>query len=219
MTISATLVHCHLRTSRSLSTPVVFVKDGHVFASSEDVAAYFGKQHSVVLRAIKSLVSNDKSCACNFAFTQRDVPMPTGGVRKVATYHMTRDGFTLLAMGFTGKRALGWKLKYIEAFNAMEADLRRNREDERMAREAERAPNKGPMNAVMVDDEPAPPRKARKPRLAVDDMDRALDLLVTAETALRAKGWLDRETIEAIAGTIGQGLRHLRPVRVAIDAA
>jgi phage regulator Rha-like protein len=37
---------------------------------------------------------------------------------------MTRDGFTLLAMGFKGKKALGWKLKYIEGFNAMEATLR-----------------------------------------------------------------------------------------------
>nr|WP_281803491.1 Rha family transcriptional regulator [Methylocystis echinoides] len=37
---------------------------------------------------------------------------------------MTRDGFTLLAMGFTGEAALRWKLKYIDAFNRMEAELR-----------------------------------------------------------------------------------------------
>lgn len=40
-------------------------------------------------------------------------------------YEMDRDGFTLLAMGFTGSKALKWKMRYIEAFNAMEAELRR----------------------------------------------------------------------------------------------
>ena len=38
-------------------------------------------------------------------------------------YLMNRDGFSLLAMGFTGKEAVEWKLKYIEAFNAMEQQL------------------------------------------------------------------------------------------------
>jgi len=38
---------------------------------------------------------------------------------------MTRDGFTLIVMGFTGKEAMAWKLRYIEAFNAMEAELAR----------------------------------------------------------------------------------------------
>jgi phage regulator Rha-like protein len=39
-------------------------------------------------------------------------------------YLLTRDGFTLLVMGFTGQKALQWKLKYIEAFNAMEKTLK-----------------------------------------------------------------------------------------------
>ena len=37
---------------------------------------------------------------------------------------MNRDGFSLLVMGFTGKKALEWKIKYIQAFNAMEEELR-----------------------------------------------------------------------------------------------
>ena len=116
-------VPCHLRTVRGRTEPVVTTRDGKIVANSEDVSAYFGKQHSGVLRAIRSLISNDNSCACNFAFTSRDVQMPSGGNRPVPTCDMTRDGFTLLAMGFTGKRALNWKLKYIEAFNAMELAL------------------------------------------------------------------------------------------------
>ncbi|CDC47152.1 putative uncharacterized protein [Clostridium sp. CAG:58] len=45
--------------------------------------------------------------------------------RKYKEYLVTRDGFSLLAMGFTGEKALKWKLKYIEAFNAMESELKR----------------------------------------------------------------------------------------------
>lgn len=43
--------------------------------------------------------------------------------RTQTEYIMNRDGFTLLAMGFTGPRAVEWKLRYIEAFNAMEKQL------------------------------------------------------------------------------------------------
>lgn len=50
--------------------------------------------------------------------------MPNGGTRKVRAFNMTRDGFTLLAMGFTGKKALGFKLQYIQQFNVMEEMLK-----------------------------------------------------------------------------------------------
>ena len=46
--------------------------------------------------------------------------------RQQKCYDVTRDGFSLLVMGFTGKKALEWKLKYIEAFNAMEQRLTNN---------------------------------------------------------------------------------------------
>lgn len=118
-----TLIPCHARTVRGLDQPVVFVRDGSVYASSEDVAAYFGKSHYNVMRDIRSLISNDKSCALNFEGSSRPMKMPSGGTRDIAIYTMNRDGFTLLAMGFTGKRALNWKLKYIAAFNAMEEKL------------------------------------------------------------------------------------------------
>jgi phage regulator Rha-like protein len=45
-------------------------------------------------------------------------------------YIMTRDGFSLLAMGFTGKKALQWKLKYIEAFNKMEQALTERKQEQ-----------------------------------------------------------------------------------------
>ncbi|MBP2150103.1 phage regulator Rha-like protein [Xanthobacter flavus] len=50
--------------------------------------------------------------------------MPRGGTRQVRSFDMTRDGFTLLAMGFTGAKALKFKLAYIAEFNAMEEALK-----------------------------------------------------------------------------------------------
>lgn len=44
--------------------------------------------------------------------------------RERRVIYMNRDGFTILAMGFTGKKALQFKLKYIEAFNKMEACIK-----------------------------------------------------------------------------------------------
>lgn len=102
--------------------PIVFVKEGEVFANSRDVAAFFGKNHSDVLRAIRNLIEAEPQLGRrNFAsFKIRDL---TG--ESTSHYEMDRDGFTVLAMGFTGSKALKWKLRYIEAFNAMEAECRR----------------------------------------------------------------------------------------------
>src|SRR3546814_44813 len=102
--------------------PVVFAKDGEVFANSRDVAAFFDKQVSHVHEAIRNLIQQEPALGrTNFRpFKNNDL---TG--QSVRHYEMDRDGFTLLAMGFTGGKALKWKIRYIEAFNAMEAELRR----------------------------------------------------------------------------------------------
>ena len=93
--------------------------NGTVRASSLEVAERFGKRHADVLRAIDDLISQLETTQRNFAFSEyRD---PTGRALRCVT--MDRDGFTLLAMGFTGADALKWKLAYIQAFNAMEATL------------------------------------------------------------------------------------------------
>lgn len=81
-----------------------------MFANSRDVAEYFGKRHDHVLRDIDTLLATEPACAPNFGETSAQVPMPRGGVRLERAFDMTRDGFTLLAMGFTGKRALEFKL-------------------------------------------------------------------------------------------------------------
>ena len=104
--------------------PVVFARDGEVFATSRDVAAFFGKNHRDVMRAIDILVEQEPDLGVR-NFAQGVYTLPETGQQQHRFYEMDRDGFTLLAMGFTGAKALKWKLRYIEAFKTMEAELRR----------------------------------------------------------------------------------------------
>lgn len=84
------------------------------------MATYFGKRHDDVLKAIRNIIGTLPECVRNFAEAWETVEMPRGGKRKVPTFDMTRDGFSVLAMGFTGAKALRFKLAYIVEFNAME---------------------------------------------------------------------------------------------------
>lgn len=90
------------------------------------VAEKFGKEHSDVLKAIDVLCYKmaENQCKGYFADTSIKIPQPNGGVRHSRVVVMNRDGFTLLAMGFTGEKALKFKLEYINAFNQMEETIR-----------------------------------------------------------------------------------------------
>nr|DAH26862.1 MAG TPA: regulatory protein [Caudoviricetes sp.] len=90
-----------------------------LITTSLKVAEVFEKEHKNVLQSIENLVA-DNSAAKFFRLTTyknrgKEYPM----------YEMDRDGFSLLVMGFTGEKALQWKIKYIEAFNQMESELKR----------------------------------------------------------------------------------------------
>ncbi|EKS3882433.1 Rha family transcriptional regulator, partial [Escherichia coli] len=87
------------------------------------VADFFSKRHDDVLKKIRILDCSPEFCARNFAETSILVHQPNGGTRKLPCYHITRDGFAFLAMGFTGKRAARFKEAYINAFNQMEKNL------------------------------------------------------------------------------------------------
>ena len=104
--------------------PALRVKGGVVIADSRDVAAKFGKESKHVNEAIRNMLAEaPEGVGSNFRpFTIQGLTDPNRG--KTSHYEMTRDGFSLLAMGFTGAAALAWKLKYIDAFNRMEAELR-----------------------------------------------------------------------------------------------
>lgn len=88
--------------------------------TSLQVAEVFKKEHKHVLRDIDSL-EKDMS---NFGLMFYEAETPDSYGRPRRTFYMNRDGFTLLAMGFTGKKALGFKLQYIEQFNTMENQLK-----------------------------------------------------------------------------------------------
>ncbi|MCS8616180.1 Rha family transcriptional regulator [Latilactobacillus curvatus] len=99
---------------------LVIMKDQQAVTSSLQVAEVFEKEHKNVLRDISTLDLD----RLNFEqmFLEGTEPDSYGRNRKVI--YMNRDGFTLLAMGFTGKKALEFKLKYIEAFNQMENSIK-----------------------------------------------------------------------------------------------
>ena len=94
--------------------------DGHLTVSSLQIANDFGKQHKHILDAIENLKAENSALTKMFIETT----YTAGTGKHYKRYDITRDGFSLLVMGFTGKKALEWKLKYIEAFNLMEDKLR-----------------------------------------------------------------------------------------------
>ena len=137
-------------------SPAITIVGGKPTTLSTDLAQHFGKQHANVLRDIRNLLPQ----------------LPNGGVlnfeeapftdeqngQTYPAYRLTRDGFTLLAMGFTGKKALVFKLAYIDAFNRMEAALHQPAGTQRMelafslAAEAAAQVHRTVFNAVMQGD-------------------------------------------------------------------
>jgi Rha family phage regulatory protein len=102
----------------------VRIIDGKAMVPSRIVADVFRKRHADVIRAIESLQVPDTFKKRNFALLEIPRQNAIGKTTVDKAYNMTRDGFTILAMGFTGQRAMEFKLAYIEAFNAMELTLR-----------------------------------------------------------------------------------------------
>jgi len=106
------------------ANPAVTIENGKVITTSIEVARVFDRQHKNVLRDIENLLSDmPAEHRLNFEPMSIAVEIGNGATRESPAYHLTRDGFTLLAMGFTGKKALAFKLAYIDAFNKMEAEL------------------------------------------------------------------------------------------------
>lgn len=97
---------------------ILSTQNGEPVASSRQIAESFGKEHKSVLRSVEDLVA--QNCAAKSMFYE--TTFENRG-KQYPMYLMNRDGFSLLVMGFTGKAALEWKLKYIQAFNEMEKKL------------------------------------------------------------------------------------------------
>lgn len=98
---------------------LVKIENGQAVVSSRQVAESFEKMHKHVLETIERLKA--KKSALTSMFFETTYTAGTGKAYK--EYLMNRDGFSLLVMGFTGAKALEWKIKYIQAFNEMEQQL------------------------------------------------------------------------------------------------
>lgn len=99
-------------------------EDGVMLASSKTIAARFGKRHSNVLQAIRNLPCPDEFRRLNY----KPIDYIDKNGESQPSVMMTKDGFMLIAMGFTGKDAVEWKIRVIEAFNAMERALSKRNE-------------------------------------------------------------------------------------------
>lgn len=114
-------------TSVAIAAPSLQIFEGHVTTTSNQIAKHFGKEHKLVMRAIRNLRNTVDAdfYGCNFAPIQNITDLGVGRTRQDPAYRITRDGFVFLAMGFTGKEAAAWKVAYLTAFNNMEAELQK----------------------------------------------------------------------------------------------
>lgn len=101
---------------------LVSIKHDEVVCSSLDIAEKFGKRHDRVLRAIEQIKEDSSPQKWGQSFRETTYKDSSGKSNKM--YLMNRDGFSILVMGFNGKKALDWKWKYLEAFNQMESMLK-----------------------------------------------------------------------------------------------
>lgn len=103
---------------------LVKINQNKVFADSRIIADTFGKQHKHILEIIDKLVLSIENSNSSFSTLMFSEKKFTNSInREYRYYELNRDGFSLLVMGLNGKKALEWKLKYIQAFNIMEKTL------------------------------------------------------------------------------------------------
>ncbi|WP_416729240.1 Rha family transcriptional regulator [Fictibacillus sp. JL2B1089] len=98
---------------------LVFIENKKIVTDSITIAEAFGKEHKHVLRDINELGCSQDFRQSNFGLsTYKSVQG-----KELPKYFITQDGFTLLAMGYTGKVAMEFKEKYINEFNRMKQEL------------------------------------------------------------------------------------------------
>ena len=103
---------------------LVFVgHDGQAVTNSVKVAEKFGKEHKHVLESIRKLMTAENSAVLQM-FEESTYINEQNKTQPM--YLMNRDGFTLLAMGFTGTKAMEFKIDYINAFNKMESKIKKS---------------------------------------------------------------------------------------------
>ena len=109
---------------------MIQTENGIPTTTSLVIAQAFDKEHRNVLQSIENLECSEEFRLLNFQHTPYIHPQ---NGQTYPAYRLTRDGFAFLAMGFTGKKAAAWKERFLEAFNAMEAALLRQRQRQETA--------------------------------------------------------------------------------------
>jgi Rha family phage regulatory protein len=101
------------------TTPRITLANGQPTTTTRDIAEAFGKRHDDVLKRMGTLGCSGEFNARNFAAVEY---IDAKGERRLE-YHITKDGFAFLCMGFTGAKAAAWKERYIQHFNRMAEKL------------------------------------------------------------------------------------------------
>lgn len=97
----------------------ILASEGKATVGSRQLAEHFGIQHRNVTRDIRAILRKVPEEWGALNFEQTPYTDPQNG-QTYPAFNLTRDGFTLLAMGYNSARAIAWKIRYIEAFNALE---------------------------------------------------------------------------------------------------
>lgn len=113
---------------------LINIKNDEAVTTSLLVAECFGKRHKNVIQTIENLTNgcNEGGLKIQLAKNFKKSTYADSQGKRRPMYYINRDGFALLVMGFTGKKALEWKLKYISAFNEMESYINFRKADKQI---------------------------------------------------------------------------------------
>lgn len=100
---------------------LVIMNNHQAVTTSLKVAEVFEKNHRDVMEKIRNMSAENSAVLKMFVEDE----YTNSQNKQQPMYYMNRDGFTLLAMGFTGSKAMEFKLKYIDAFNRMEEQIKK----------------------------------------------------------------------------------------------
>jgi Rha family phage regulatory protein len=105
--------------------PIIFFEDGIPMTTSLEVARIFVKRHDNIMRAVRNPEIPEDFSNLNFELVEIIEHSHNGISINKSYFKMTRDGFNLIAFGFTGGKAMAHKIEFIYAFNAVVAELER----------------------------------------------------------------------------------------------
>ena len=121
-----------------MANQLVVISNNQALTDSRTVAEHFGKKHRHVLDSIREIINQAggmPKIGQTPMFAETTYINDQNG-QAYPMFLMNRDGFSLLAMGFTGKKALQFKLKFIDAFNRMEEQLKSRQQTPQLQRDA-----------------------------------------------------------------------------------